>query len=168
MTVKLEIKNLSHTAFSLALIFISFMLFRGSTNIVNAVVVPTIMYLNYIRFSWKEYLSLIIMTLVFSILFFFQQIFFVFLYAFLGLVMVKLFSGNYKRHFKIIFFTKVFAIGFFITLNLTDFILGTTLQPTLLAMMGGKISFLILFYLINALLISISLNYLVPSIEAKI
>lgn len=62
-------KNISHTAFSLALIFISFMLFRGSTNIVNAVVVPIIFYLNYIKFSWKEYITLILMTLFFSILF---------------------------------------------------------------------------------------------------
>lgn len=164
----MKIKNLSHTAFSLALIFISFMLFRGSTNIVNAVVVPTILYLNYIKFSWKEYLTLILMTLVFSILFFFQQIFFIFLYALLGIVMAKLFHGDYKKIFKIIFLTKIFAIGFFVTLNLTDLILGTALQPMLLSMMGGKILYLILFYLLNSLLVSFSLNYLVPQIEAKI
>lgn len=164
----MKIKNLSHTAFSLALIFISFMLFRGSTNIVNAVTVPTIMYLNYIKFSLKEYLALIIITLAFSILFFFQQIFFIFLYALLGIVMAKLFHGDHKKLFKIIFLTKIFALGFFLTLNLTDLILGTALQPMLLSMMGSNVLFLVLFYLVNSLLVSLALNFFVPQIEARI
>ncbi|MGM0499681.1 MAG: hypothetical protein ACQERL_05690 [Bacillota bacterium] len=164
----MQIKNLSHTAFSLALIFISFMLFRGSTNIVNAVVVPTVFYLTYIKFSWKEYLTLILMTLIFSILFFFQQIFFIFLYALLGIVLVKLFHGDYKNYFKIIILTKIFALGFFVTLNLTDFILGTALQPMFFSMMGDKLLYLILFYIVNSLLVSLALNFIVPQIEAKI
>lgn len=160
-------KNISHTAFSLALIFISFMLFRGSTNIVNAVVVPIIFYLNYIKFSWKEYITLILMTLFFSILFYFQQIFFIFLYALLAIIMKKIFKNNYNRYLKIIILTLIFFLGFSVTLNITDFILGTELQQMFLSIVGNKIEFLVLFYLIDSIIVSSALNFLTPKIERK-
>lgn len=164
----MKIKNLTHTAISLALIFISFLIFRGSSNIINAVTVPLILYLNYKKFSLKEYVTLILMTLIFSLLFFFQQLFFIILYALLGIFLSKLFKSNYSFFFRMVSLTFVFFIGFFGTLNITDFILGTALQQMLLSLMGGNIFFLILFYLFNSIIISLALNFITPRIEKKL
>lgn len=164
----MKIKNLTHTAISLALIFISFLIFRGSSNIINAVTVPLILYLNYKKFSLKEYVTLVLMTLIFSLLFFFQQLFFIILYALLGIFLSKLFKSNYSFFFRMVSLTFVFFIGFFGTLNITDFILGTALQQMLLSLMGGNIFFLILFYLFNSIIISLALNFITPRIEKKL
>ena len=164
----MKIKNLTHTAISLTLIFISFILFRGSSNIVNAVTVPLVLYFNYIKFNWREYLTLILMTLIFSFLFFFQQIFFILLYALLGIFMAKLFQSDYNRYLRIIILALIFFVGFFVTLNITDFVLGTALQQMLLSLMGGNITFLVLFYLLNSFIVSFALNFFAPQIEEKI
>ncbi|PUU87737.1 MAG: hypothetical protein CI947_2116, partial [Halanaerobium sp.] len=51
----MKTRELTHTAISLSLITISFILFKGTTNVFNAVTVPTILYLNYSKFSLREY-----------------------------------------------------------------------------------------------------------------
>lgn len=164
----MRIKHLTHTAISLALIFISFMLFRGSTNLVNAITVPLVLYINYKKFSIREYITLVLMTLIFSFLFFFQQLFFIFLYAFLGIFMAKIFQKNYGFYYRTAVFTLIFSLGFSITLNLTDLVLGTALQQMLFSIMSQNISLMILFYLFNSLIVSLALNFLTPQIEKKI
>lgn len=81
--------------------------------------------------------------------------------------MKKIFKNNYNRYLKIIILTLIFFLGFSVTLNITDFILGTELQQMFLSIVGNKIEFLVLFYLIDSIIVSSALNFLTPKIERK-
>ena len=148
-------RNLTHTAISLTLVIISFMLFRGSTNVFNAVTVPLIFYLNYKKFEFKHFFTLVLLSFIIALLFFFQQFFFIFFYALMAVFIKLLLQYNYHRLIKIIILTVVFGIGFYITLTLTDTILGTALREVLASVAAGNIYFLIFLYTVTSLFVSI-------------
>jgi len=164
----MQTKKLTHTAISLTLIIISFMLFRGSTNIFNAVIVPLVFYLNFDKFDFKYFSTLILISLIIAVLFFFQQLFFIFLYALMAVFIKYLLQNNYHQLLKIIILSFGFGIGFYATLTLTDTILGTALRKVLASVAAGNIYLLILLYTVTSLFVSISLLLIIPQIEKQL
>jgi len=164
----MDTRNLTHTAISLTLVIISFLLFRGSTNVFNAVIVPLIFYLNYKKFEFKNFFTLVLLSFIIALLFFFQQLFFIFFYAIMAAFIKLLLQYNYQKLIKIIILTLVFGMGFYTTLTLTDTILGTALREVLASVAAGNIYFLILLYTATSLFVSISLLIITPQIESRI
>lgn len=161
-------RNLTNTAISLTLIIISFMLFRGSTNVFNAVTIPLIFYLNYKKFEFKSFFTLVLLSFIISILFFFQQLFFIFFYALMAVFIKYLLQYNYHKLLKTIILSLSFGIGFYTTLTLTDTILGTALRKVLASTAAGNIYLLILLYTVTSLFVSISLLIITPQVENRI
>jgi len=164
----MKTRNLTHTSISLTLIIISFMLFRGSTNIFNAVIIPLIFYLNYNKFDFKYYVTLVLLSFIIALLFFFQQLFFIFLYALMAVFIKYLFQYNYPKLIKIIILGLAFGIGFYTTLTLTDTILGTALRDVLASVAAGNIFFLVLLYTVTSVFVSMSLLIIIPQIEKQL
>lgn len=164
----MQTKKLTHTAISLTLIIISFMLFRGSTNIFNAVIVPLVFYLNFDKFDFKYFSTLVLISFIIAVLFFFQQLFFIFFYALMAVFIKYLLQYNYHQLFKIIILSFGFGIGFYTTLTLTDTILGTALRKVLASVAAGNVYFLILLYTVTSLFVSISLLIIIPQIEKQL
>lgn len=161
-------RKLTNTAISLTLIIISFMLFRGSTNIFNAVTIPLIFHLNFSNFDFKTFSTLVLLSFIIAVLFFFQQLFFIFFYALIAVFIKYLLQYNYHKLLKIIILSFAFGIGFYTTLTLTDTILGTALRDVLAAVAAGNLFFLILLYTVTSLFVAISLLGIIPQIENQL
>lgn len=164
----MQTQRLTHTAVSLTLIIISFMLFRGSSNFLNAVTIPLVFYLNFSKFDFKYFSTLVLLSFIISILFFFQQLIFIFFYALMALFIKYLLQYNYHQFIKIIILSLGFGIGFYTTLTLTDVLLGTALRNILVSVAAGNIFFLILIYTLVSLFASISLLLIIPAIEKEL
>lgn len=164
----MKTRELTHTAISLSLITISFILFKGTTNVFNAVTIPTIFYLNYSKFSFREYSTLVLLAFITALLFFFQQLFFIFFYALMAVLIKRILAQNYSKMLSFLILTSGFGGGFYITLTLTDTILGTALRNVLASVAAGNIFFLILVYTVTSLFVSISLLIIIPEIENRL
>lgn len=164
----LRTREITHTALSLSLVMISFILFKGSTNVFNAVIVPTVFYINYSKFSLREFFTLILLTMTAALLFFFQQLFFILFYAVLAVFLKHLLENSYHKIIKVIILSAGFLTGFYITLSLTDMILGTALRKVLASAAAGNLTLIILLYSLTAVFVAVSLLFMVPEIEKRL
>lgn len=164
----MKTRELTHTAVSLSLIIISFILFKGSTNIFNAVIVPTIFYLNYSKFSLKEFFTLILLSIIMAVLFFFQQLIFIFFYALIAVIIKKILAKSYSRVINFLILSTGFGAGFYITLTLTDIILGTALRNVLASVAAGNPTLLFLLYSFTSIFVAFSLILIIPEIDKRL
>ena len=129
-------EKLARGALTLAVITISFMLFRGSTSLLNSIIVPLALYIILYDFTPGEFLTTFIAGLFLVALFFGTQIFFMMIYgllAFLLLVLAQ--KGIFLR---IGLLSSGAVISFIIAIHLTDLILGTAIQQALTSLAGGS------------------------------
>jgi hypothetical protein len=127
-----------------------------------------VFYLNFDKFDFKYFSTLILISFIIAVLFFFQQLFFIFLYALMAVFIKYLLQNNYHQLLKIIILSFGFGIGFYATLTLTDTILGTALRKVLASVAAGNIYLLILLYTVTSLFVSISLLLIIPQIEKQL
>ena len=164
----MKTRELTHTAISLSLITISFILFKGTTNVFNAVTVPTILYLNYSKFSLREYTTLVLLNFIMALLFFFQQLFFIFFYAVMAVLIKRILRQNYSKFFSFLILAVGFGGGFYFTLTLTDTILGTALRNVLASVAAGNPILLILLYSFTSSFVAAALILIIPEIDKRL
>ncbi|MFO7814326.1 MAG: hypothetical protein R6V14_01075 [Halanaerobiales bacterium] len=164
----MRIKNLTQAALSLTLIFIFFMLFKGTTNILNSIFVPLVLYINISKFKRKEYIALVTAVLILTFLFFFQQIFFILFYALLGWVLHELFKRKRGFLLKTTVLTIVNFTGFIIIINITDLLLGTTITKALLSIGGGTQLGLVIVFFLEALFVALSFVIIIPRVIGRL
>lgn len=164
----MRLKNLTYSAISLALIAVSFMLFRGVTNILNSIVVPLILYFNLRRHNWQETAITMLALLILTGLFFIQQLFFVILYLLLSLLLGLVMKKKLPRWAKIFLMTIGAAIGYFITIQLSDFILGTNIQAALLAITANSYPRYLVLLGIEGLITAVGLVLLANILRQRI
>jgi len=160
--------SLTHSAISISLVMVSFLLFRGAANIVNSITVPIIFYLNYAKFDLKKYLLMILTVFILSFLFFFQQLFFIIFYAILGGVLYHSFTKEINFIIRTILFVITFLIGFIITITITDIIIGTALRDALAAVVAGSKIGLVFLYLMTSIFVAVTLNFVGYQINKRL
>ena len=164
----MKTRNITHAALSLTLIFIFFLLFRGVSNILNSILIPVVLYFNISRFTWKEFLAVVLTMLIISFLFFIQQIFFFLLYVLLAIILFQLMNKRSRFLTKISLLTAGAGIGFLLSINLTDILLGTNIKKALLAItQGSQIMFLSLIVM-EAIIVSLGLLLITNQMEKRI
>ena len=159
--------SLTHSAISISLVLVSFILFRGAANIVNSITVPIIFYLNYAKFDLKKYLLMILTVFILSFLFFFQQLFFIIFYAILGGVLYHSFKKKINFIVRTIIFSITFLLGFVITINITDIVIGTALRQALAAAAAGSEIGLVFLYLMTSVLVAVTLSFVGYQIDKR-
>lgn len=159
--------SLTHSAISISLVLVSFILFRGAANIVNSITVPIIFYLNYAKFDLKKYLLMILTVFILSFLFFFQQLFFIIFYAIMGGILYHSFNKEINFIIRTILFAITFLIGFIITITTTDIIIGTALRAALAAVVAGSKIGLIFLYLMTSVLVAVTLSFVGYQIDKR-
>jgi len=164
----LKIKNITFTALSLALIFVSLTLFRGATNIVNSLTVPVIIYINIREYGIRNFVILVISVLVISILFFFQQLAFIFTYALIALILNLIAKNDYSFFKSSIMISSITTVFFLLGVNLTDLIFGTAITNLYSSILGGRIYAVILIFAVQGAVIGNLLQIIVKSIEKRI
>ncbi|MGM0421245.1 MAG: hypothetical protein ACQEQG_09645 [Bacillota bacterium] len=164
----MRLRNLTYSAVSLALVAVSFMLFRGVTNILNSIVVPLILYFNLRRHDWPETAVTMLALLILTGLFFMQQLFFVILYLLLSLLLGLVMHEELSRWAKITLMTAGAAFGYFITIRLSDFMLGTNIQAALLAITAGSFPRYLILLMVEALVTAVGLVLLANILRRRI
>ncbi|MGM0603602.1 MAG: hypothetical protein ACQESS_09850, partial [Bacillota bacterium] len=159
---------ITFTAFSLALIFVSLTLFRGTTNIINSLTVPIIIHINIRKYGIRNFVLLIFSALIISILFFFQQLVFIFIYALIALNLNFIQTHNYRFFKSSVIISSITSAGFLIGVNLTDLIFGTAITDVFASISGGNILVLLAIFAVQGILIGNLLLILVKRIENRI
>ncbi len=134
----MHVQKLTKSAIFLALIVVSFLLFRGTTNIFNAVIVPLLISITIKDMKIKEGLTFIAAIILLGFMFFRFQIFFIILYALLAVMLLYTKKNNYRFSTKALFFSATSAVGFFIVIRMTDLVLGSPIERALIAISGGS------------------------------
>lgn len=121
------------------------MLFRGTSNLLNAVTVPLMIALTIRQMKPAEIATFIMALLALSLIFFRFQIFFILLYLLLAVAI--LFAKKHALPFlmRTGLLTFSAAAGFYIVVKMTDLVFGSPLERVLTALAGGNtINFLLL------------------------
>lgn len=151
----MKTKTITRAAMALTLIFICFSIFKGTTNILNALFIPLILYFGLFKLSSREFIAVTIATMLFCFIFFKVQIIFVLAYCSLALLLIWLNNKSYGWLLAVALLTVAISVSFFIALTMTDFIFGTQINILLIRMLGGNIIAYCLLLLCEGLLISL-------------
>lgn len=151
----MKTKTITRAAMALTLIFICFSIFKGTTNILNALFIPLILYFALFQLSSREFIAVTIAAILFCFIFFKVQIIFVLAYCSLALLLVWLNNKSYGWLLAVALLTVAISVNFFMALIMTDFIFGTQINILLIRMLGGNIIAYCLLLLCEGLLISL-------------
>lgn len=151
----MKTKTITRAAMSLTLIFICFSIFKGTTNILNALFIPLILYFSLFQLSSREFIAVTIAAILFCFIFFKVQIIFVLAYCSLALLLVWLNNKSCGWLLAVALLTVAISVSFFMALIMTDFIFGTQINFMLIRMLGGNIIAYCLLLLCEGLLISL-------------
>jgi len=151
----MKTKTITRAAMALTLIFICFSIFKGTTNILNALFIPLILYFGLFQLSSREFIAVTIATILFCFIFFKVQIIFVLAYCSIALLLIWLNNKSYGWLLAAALLTVAISVSFFIALTMTDFIFGTQINTLLIRMLGGNIIAYCLLLLCEGLLISL-------------
>ena len=132
----------------LALVMVFFTLFRGASNILNALLVPLLLYAAISGFSLKSrialFFALIFLTAIINV----WQIFFSLIYFFLAVLIYLTTVWRLKLPLRITLVSVVVFISFLVSIRLTDLVFGTRIETIVLQFAGGN-------YLIYAAIIAL-------------
>ena len=159
---------ITHSAISLALIFVFFSIFRGTTNILNSMLVPLVLYLNMRKQDLKSTVTTMMGMVILCGVFFKFQIFFAILYGLMALLLQKTLTGEKPFLLKAIILSLGTWIGFAVTIYITDFILGTNIMTALYSMMGGWYAGVFLLITIEAVIVGLTLTIVPPFVEKRL
>lgn len=131
---------------ALALVLISFTLFKGVTNLVNAVIVPLALFIAFQIMTGKERLSFALLVVLVVILYIPVQIIFVLYYLFIAWKM----CGFVKQRIRLfVQLTLLNALAVPIGVRLTDQLFMTVMEKVLLGLVGNQLIFYGLWMLIQ-------------------
>ncbi|MDZ7671911.1 MAG: hypothetical protein U5K53_03600 [Halanaerobiales bacterium] len=164
----MKLKSITYGAVSLVIIIISFNLFRGSINIFNSIVVPLTLYIYFKMFNLLESISIVITLLIIIMLFFIQQLVFIVLYIIISLILVLYSKINLNKYIKIIILSLGLALGFYLSIYLTDLFLGTNILNVLLTIVNYNNFRLLILFCIEGLFVGIVLNFTIKILNKKL
>ena len=165
----MRLKSITYGAVSIVIIIISFHIFRGSINIFNSIIIPLILYIFFKLFNLSESISFIIALLILILTFFIQQIVFIILYILISLVLLLLFSYHkLHKYLKTTILSIGLALGFFLSIYLTDQIIGTKILNSLLIIVNNNYYGLFLLFLIEGIFIGVILIYLTKVLNNRL
>lgn len=127
--------KLARGALTLSVIVVSFIFFRGTTSILNSIVVPLALYIFLGDFNIREWVTTLLAALILVAIFFGTQIIFMGAYGLLAFLLSAV-SGK-KMLLRTIMLTSGAVVSFITAIYLTDLFLGTSIQQALTSLVGG-------------------------------
>jgi len=137
--IKIKLKMITRGAMAIALIFVSFTLFKGVTNILNAFLVPLTLYLCTINQKKMQVFSLYFAVVILCSIFFNMQIFFIVFYCCIAFLLLKLREKNINTILSALALTITISFCFWIGIMLTDLIFLTQMNYIIMDALKGKI-----------------------------
>ncbi|MBU3113249.1 hypothetical protein [Clostridium lacusfryxellense] len=154
ITINLNI--ITRGAMAMALIFISFSLFKGVTNILNAFIVPLVLYLCLINQKKKQIFTLYLAVIVFCIIFFNIQFFFIIFYCAVAFILTQLRQKKVNTILSTLTLTIAISFSFWIGIMLTDYFFLTHMNEIIMKVMKGNILKYGIMLIIEGALVGVS------------
>lgn len=144
----MKIVEVARAGIFLALVMASYLIFKGTSNILNAILVPLFLYAAISSLSIKGRVALFLSLIILSAVINMWQIFFSFFYFLIAVIMYLTAIGNWKLPWRIILVSFFMFISFLISIRLTDLVFATRIEAFMLQLTGGS-------YLLYALIIAL-------------
>ena len=136
-TIKLNM--ITRGAMAMALIFVSFSLFKGVTNILNAFLVPMALYLCCVNQKQKQILTLYSAVIIFCFLFFNIQFFFIIFYCFMAFLLINLRVKKVNTVLSVLILTITVSFSFWVAIMLTDHFFLTHMYGIIMKVLKGNV-----------------------------
>jgi len=154
ITIKLNM--ITRGAMAMALIFISFSLFKGVTNILNAFLVPMALYLCSINQKKKQIFTLYSAVIIVCFLFFNVQFFFIIFYCCIAFILIELRKKNINTLLSALILTLTISFSFWIAIMLTDHFFLTHMNNIIMKVLKGNVLKYIITLIIEGALVGVS------------
>ena len=143
-------------AIGIALIFVYFSLFKGPTNIINALLIPITLFLISIKQRKKDIFVLYAAVFIFCLLFFNLQCFFIIFYCCISFLLIIIREKKIGTALSALILTIAVTLSFFIAMFLTDHFLGTQMIKIIMAVLKGNTFVYGIMLIIEGALVGIS------------
>jgi hypothetical protein len=135
----MNVSVITRGAIAVALIFVCFSLFKGPLNILNALLVPLILYISLLNQKLKEMLTVFAVALIFCFIFFRFQLFFIIIYCLIALLLKNLQEKRIKTFISVIVLSSALTLSFWLGVMLTDLVFSTHMNEIVLKLLNGNI-----------------------------
>ncbi len=159
--VNMNVGLVAQGALAIAMVTVFFLMFRGVTNVFNALLVPLTLYAFSRGNKLEEILTVYAAVLIFVALFFKLQLIFILLYFVIAFLLDLLLRDGERRHTLMATLTISLAVslGLWVAVVLTDDLFGTRIYEITLGMLGGNAYAYAIMLWIESFLISVGLLY---------
>ncbi|HEY5561769.1 MAG TPA: hypothetical protein VIK72_08460 [Clostridiaceae bacterium] len=154
--IPIKLSSITRGAMAIALIFVSFSLFRGVTNILNALLVPLTLYLSSINQKKKQIFTLYSVVIIFCLIFFNMQFFFIIFYCCIAFLILKLREKNINAVLSALILTLTISFSFWIGIMLTDYFFLTNMNDVILKVLRGNFFAYGMMLIIEGALVAVS------------
>jgi hypothetical protein len=146
-------------ALSLTVIVISLFLFKGTTNLINAIIIPVTLYINLRGWQPRQVASVFAAFLLLCAILFNYQIIFASIYCLITSVYLILNARKVNLLVTAIVLTLIATVCFAIGIKLTDLIFMTQIETLLLKVLHGNLLVYYLIIFVEGLIAAISIVY---------
>ncbi len=122
----------------LTLVMVFYALFKGTSNILNALLVPLLLYTAISSFSLKGRIVLFFALIFLSAIINVWQIFFSLVYFLLAVLINLTTVWQWKLPLRIALVSVVVFISYLFSIRLTDLVFGTRIETIMLQFVGGN------------------------------
>lgn len=158
--LKVKLNMITRGAMALALIFVFFTLFRGVTNILNAFLIPLTLYVCTINQKEKQIFTLYSAVIIFCLLFFKIQLFFIVFYCCIAFLLIKLREKKINTMLSALILTITISLSFWISIILTDNFFLTHMYDIIMRVFKGNTLAYAMMLIIEGALVGISQLYI--------
>jgi len=151
----------------IALTFISFNIFKGVTNILNAFFIPFIIFTFLKNNEYKEILSVYFALIISTLILYRIQIFFIIGYCIIALSIHIQNKNNFSKKKAIIFNTFIISLIFWGGIIITDIVFSTNINQIMLRITKHNVLKYTAVLIFEGLLVSLILNFSIRKISNK-
>lgn len=142
---------------ALAIIYILFLLFKGPTNILNALFVPLTLLIFSFKSNFKERMIFYSTVILFSALFFNTQIFFIIAYCFIAAILRVIQVNSFKTIGSLLLLTMSVGFLFYLGIVLTDLVFQTRINSIMMNVLNNNILVYTVVIIVEAGIVSVFL-----------
>lgn len=159
--------TIAQGALTIALIFVSFLLFRGATNILNAFFVPLVLYFYSMGKKAWEIIAVDGVLILFCVFFFQMQIVFIVVYCLIAYFLKLLNDISVHPALASLLLTIGVSLSFWAGIILTDLFFGTRVNTIMMDLLHGNVLAYIIMLLIEGALVGVSLLLLSRKLQKR-
>lgn len=135
----LKTSDITLGGITIGLTMVSFMLFKGITNIFNALIIPLLLYACISRQSKKAMVITFSAFLLLCGLFFKPQLFFSIFYIALAILLAYLTRAKLRLPLRALALSGAAFVSFILAIRLTDIVLLTRIELIMLSLVQGSL-----------------------------